>query len=1008
MSVHAIALVDSSNNCNSSNPTSKKGVRLGNCMNTKRTITATLILAALWLPTLQAAEQADIELGTPFADNAILQRGMPVPVWGWSPAGTKIIVEFAGQQKEATANKTGKWMVKLDELNATARPHQMVITDSAGHVVRLKNILVGEVWLASGQSNMDWLAGKSMCRDLANQLARSAVEIPIREFQVDIGSALFPQSRTTAEGGWKSSKQASGFSAMALAFAWDLHDELGVPIGIARSSHGATPIETWTAYEGFAAHPKLRHIADQIRQSNPSTADGQAAYAKFYNDLQAWQVAGEKRIERMRAVQAMDFSLTWDRSAGTYTPRPGTVLPRPNLPGIASEWKGASRMYNMKIAPLIPFAIRGAIWCQGESNSADGKIYAAKMEALINGWRKNWGRPDLPFYFTQLQCYGDPDPNNVGFADLREAQARFFTNAKNVGIAIQHDLNPANPRGIHNFNKLHPGQRLARWALAHEYQKEIAYTGPIYKSHSIKGSSVRVQFEQRGLGGGLMVGSKGLAKDYRAKPPTYFEPAKATPGQKLKHFRLAGKDRVWHAAEAIIDGSEVVVSSDAVPNPLGVQYAYSASPVGANLYNEAGLPALPFALFAGQQMFNEDLPKAIAAAESQRKAAANPPKPSPYLQVMSLLRNGAVLQRNRRVPVWGFAVSGTEVTVTFGGQSKSAIVNEFDQWRVELDPLAVSTTGRDLTVSCSDGPVSTIRDVLVGDVWILTGSTAVSSELAFSSRDPKATPPPAMPLLREFKIRTNARRFRTPRKRRMEIGGGKYVASWRPALFTETERDTSAAGYYFASQVQEKNVPIAVVTLGANNPPLTWLSFAALQTATGFEKQRDELNLLYPNTDVSKAAVNQYVHTLKQYCDKIVALRRSGKDIPLELSEAAPAFPEPYYNQWVSRTETATHTYNFCISPLTPFAVRGVVWLPGKDNITTDVASYSKSLSAYAASLAQTYGQEDVAFIYAQPSADLVKGISPIQIKNAVSIEMNAWPKSLRDIAKKLGAAATR
>jgi hypothetical protein len=240
----------------------------------------------------------------------------------------------------------------------------------------------------------------------------------------------------------------------------------------------------------------------------------------------------------------------------------------------------------------------------------------------------------------------------------------------------------------------------------------------------------------------------------------------------------------------------------------------------------------------------------------------------------------------------------------------------------------------------------------------------------------------------------------------MEIGGGKYVASWRPALFTETERDTSAAGYYFASQVQEKNVPIAVVTLGANNPPLTWLSFAALQTATGFEKQRDELNLLYPNTDVSKAAVNQYVHTLKQYCDKIVALRRSGKDIPLELSEAAPAFPEPYYNQWVSRTETATHTYNFCISPLTPFAVRGVVWLPGKDNITTDVASYSKSLSAYAASLAQTYGQEDVAFIYAQPSADLVKGISPIQIKNAVSIEMNAWPKSLRDIAKKLGAAA--
>ncbi|NQT36118.1 MAG: hypothetical protein HQ581_01435 [Planctomycetes bacterium] len=949
-----------------------------------------------------------IELGAPFCDNAILQRQMPVPVWGWSKPGTRISVEFAGRKKTATTGKNGKWMLQLDALEANADPREMVIIDSAGKAVILKNILVGEVWFASGQSNMDWLAGKSMCGDLANKMARSQEEIPIREYQVDTGSALFPQSRTTAEGGWKSSKQAGGFSALSLSFAWDLHEKLQVPIGIMRSSHGATPIETWTAYEGFAAHPKLQDIAAKIRQSDPSTPDGRQAYANFHEELKKWRVEGEKRIQRMRAIKAMNCSLTWLRQDGTYVKRPGTVLSRPSLPGIASEWKGASRMYNMKIAPLIPFAIRGAIWCQGTHNAGDGRIYAAKMEALVSGWRKNWGRPDLPFYFTQMQCYGEPDPNSVGFADIREAQTLFFTSAKNVGMALQYDLHPANPGGIHNFNKLHPGGRLARWALAHEYDKDIAYTGPIYKSHSIKGNSVRVQFDQRGPGGGLMVGGKGMAADYRKDPPAYFEPARATPGEKLKHFRLAGKDRAWHAAEAVIEGSEVVVTSKAVPNPVGVQYAYSGSPIGANLYNEAGLPAIPFAYFDATQLFNEDLPEAIAAAEAQEKAKTNPPPPKPYLQVMTPLRNGAVIQRNKPVHVWGFAVSDMEVTITFGDQTKKATVNEFDQWRVELDPMPASAKGRILAVTCSDGAAATIRDVVVGDVWILTGSTAVSSELAFSGRDPDAAPPPAMPLLREFKIRTKARRFPVPRKRSMEIGGGKYRSFWQPALFTETERDTSAAGYYFASQVRQKDVPLGIITLGADNPPLTWVSYKGMQTAVGFEKERDELNLLYPDTDVCEAAVTQYIGTLKQYCDEIVALRKEGGDIPRALGEKAPDFPQPYYNQWVSETETATHTYNFCISPNTPLAVSGVVWIPGEKNMGEDASRYKAALEAYAASLPQTYGQDKVAFVYAHPTADLVEGIATPRIENSVHVEFSEWPKSLQDIATRLGALAAK
>lgn len=216
------------------------------------------------------------------------------------------------------------------------------------------------------------------------------------------------------------------------------------------------------------------------------------------------------------------------------------------------------------------------------------------MEALVNGWRKNWGRPELPFYFTQMQCYGEPNPDEVGFADIREAQTLFFLNAKNVGMVPQYDLNPARPTGIHYLNKLDPGKRMARWALAHEYgKKDLPYTGPIYHSHKIDGNKVRVQFEQRGPGGGLMVGSKGMEADAAA----YVEPARETPGAPLKHFRLAGKDKVWHDAEAVIEGDEIVVTSKSVTEPNGVQFAYSTSSIGANLYNRAGLPAVPFAVF---------------------------------------------------------------------------------------------------------------------------------------------------------------------------------------------------------------------------------------------------------------------------------------------------------------------------------------------------------------------------------------------------------------------------
>ncbi|OYV01764.1 MAG: sialate O-acetylesterase, partial [Verrucomicrobiales bacterium VVV1] len=199
-----------------------------------------------------------IELGSPFLDNAILQREMPMPVWGWSKPGATITVEFAGQKESAKAGADGKWMLKLKPLTANSEPAEMLVSDSDGKKVALKNILVGEVWHASGQSNMEWFAGKSNCSSLAQELAKAPAELPIRELRTDTVSALYSQERVKSEAGWKTSRTAGDFSALALSFAYDLHKELKVPVGILLTSHSNTRIEAFTQRKAIEAHAGLK------------------------------------------------------------------------------------------------------------------------------------------------------------------------------------------------------------------------------------------------------------------------------------------------------------------------------------------------------------------------------------------------------------------------------------------------------------------------------------------------------------------------------------------------------------------------------------------------------------------------------------------------------------------------------------------------------------------------------------------------------------------------------
>ena len=940
-------------------------------------------------PTTGDEPKPAIELAVPFTDNAILQRGKEVPVWGWTQPGAKVTVEFAGQRKTGKAGKYGKWMIKLDSLVASAEERELKVSSGKDSVI-LKNVLVGEVWFSSGQSNMVWTAGKSMCSELAKQLASSKEDVPIREINVSTVSALYPQQKATSEEGWKKASAAGGFSALSLSFAHELYKELNVPIGILLSAHSNTRVEAFTQRHAIEAHAKLEKDTDLMLDADPLTKQGRDAFMKYYADLKAWQ-----------------------NEAGRAAEAGGKMPSRPNLPGIAGMWRGPSQFFNGKIAPVIPYAIRGAIWCQGTSNSGDGRIYAARMEALVKGWRDAWNMPKMPFYFTQMQCYGSPDPNNVGFADVRQVQHVFFANNReNVGMVVQSDLNSANPGGIHYYNKLHPGMRMARWALAKQYGKEIAYTGPIYSGYKVNGRKVVVSFEKDSLFGGLMVGSKGMAKDHR-EPGKFVEPAKPTPGAKLNHFRLCGKDGKWHAAEAKIMGGAVEVSSEQVLAPIGVQYAYSTVPENSNLYNKAGLPATPFGVVDGKFIFEEDALEKAAALKAKYAQWTDPNYP--ILQVAEYYRDGAIIQRDQPIEVWGHANKGVKVTVSLDGKAQTVSPNELEQWSVTFPARKASTEPITLEVKSSHGFNRTVRNILVGDVWYLTGSTLLSTEWPYDWRAKEIAPPKTMPLVREFCRKTKSSSFTTPRKRRFETGGGKYRSHWLTADFSKEGSGVTMFAYEFAKALNRPGIPQGFITMssgqGGRNrqfaSPLSWTSFQGVRNLKNpaFQARLDELFLQYPDSKVARKAVAGHVGEVKGFVKSITDAGKRDAD-PSSFALRAPSFPEAGKGGTVPSDVIPTYAYNWCVSPLTPMGVSGVIWVPAESNLGENPKEYAAELETYAKSLSATYGQEKVQFLYAQPADSLVEGITAPKIPGAKSVSFEQWPKSLREIATAMAKLA--
>ncbi len=499
-----------------------------------------------------ASALADVRVPSLFSDNLVLQRDKPVPVWGQAEPGENITVKIGDSQATAQADAQGKWMVKLPAMKANGTAQELTI--SGKNTLTFKNVLIGDVWVCSGQSNMEWsLAGCNAPQDIA------AADFPTLR-RLKINHRALPKPDGDVAGNWEvcTPATAGNFTAVGFYFARRVQQEVGVPIGLIDNSWGGIRIEPFTPICGFEMEPSLANIPGDVKRADQTYRE---ALAKNLEGLEKW--IGEAR----KALSTPDADLP------AMPPMPGNPLTDAQYP---------TTLFNGMVNPIVPFAITGALWYQGESNGGEGDEYFAKMKALIGGWRKVWGQGDFPFYFVQLANFAGANDNPAGgdgWARIRSAQTKSLQ-IPNTGMAVAIDVGEAGD--IHPKDKFDVGERLAQWALRNDYGKsDLVATGPLYKGMKVEDGKIRLQFD--GVGTGLIVGKKDGLK-----------PTEEVQGGKLKRFAVAGEDKNWVWADAVIDGAAVVVSSPQVPKPVAVRYAFSMNPEGANLYNREGLPASPF------------------------------------------------------------------------------------------------------------------------------------------------------------------------------------------------------------------------------------------------------------------------------------------------------------------------------------------------------------------------------------------------------------------------------
>ena len=468
-----------------------------------------------------------------FSNNMVLQRGVAVPIWGTANDGERVTVEFYGQ-KVFTVAKYGKWIVRLHPLKVSRKP--LVMTISGENTIKIENILVGEAWVCSGQSNMQ-------------MTLISAWSLPITNAKEEIAAANYPEIRqyhivqkgsdtlmSDGNAKWEvcDTTSVKGFSAVAYFFARDLYKKLKVPIGLLFSAVGGTPAENWTTRASLEANPTLKPLVESY-------------FKAVKNYPQALDSFNKHKEEIMGKWLSDSLSASNEHK----------IIPRkPRAPG--NPLGGAGGLYNAMINPLIPFAIKGVIWYQGEANTRREKQYCTLFPTLINEWRKNWNQGDFPFLFVQIAPYSTPE--------IREAQLLTLDKVSNIAMVTTTDCGDS--IGNHPRHKQPVGYRLSLAARALGYNEKIEYSGPLYKGFQIKDNTVEISFTH--IGKGL------VSKD-----------------GELRGFIIAGEDKKFIPAKATIKGEKIIVSNESISKPIAVRYGWKDSP-NVNLFNQEGLPASTF------------------------------------------------------------------------------------------------------------------------------------------------------------------------------------------------------------------------------------------------------------------------------------------------------------------------------------------------------------------------------------------------------------------------------
>jgi sialate O-acetylesterase len=486
-----------------------------------------LLIFAQFVLILISNAFAEVRLPAVLADHMVLQRNRPVHIWGWANSGEAVTVAFRGESATTTTDQLGYWSVFLKP-GLAGGPFELDVRGT--NTILLTDILVGDVWLASGQSNMELKV-----KDADNARAElAAANYPqIRLFQVEHIVSEFPLEDVSAET-WRACtpKTAAKFSAVAYYFARNVQQKENVPVGVIESDWGGTVVESWTSLSTLSADSSLMPVF--------------AARARM----------AENEIRNRLIVKEEEKVKAKAKAEGH---------PEPIFPWHAPlSWWEPSTIFNGMIAPLTPFPVRGVIWYQGESNSALDRYatYGRTFQAMITDWRRRWNDPDLPFLYVQIANYISTDLEN--WPEIRNAQLQTLA-LRNTAMAVTIDI--GNPDDVHPTNKQEVGRRLALAARAVTYKEPVEYSGPLYVRTTREGNQLRIWFDH--------------AAGLNAK------------GGELAGFEIAGSDGKFYRAQTKIDGSTILVSSPDLPTPEFVRYGWANSPQ-CNLYNSDGLPASPF------------------------------------------------------------------------------------------------------------------------------------------------------------------------------------------------------------------------------------------------------------------------------------------------------------------------------------------------------------------------------------------------------------------------------